>query len=116
MEICERFAGKHIVKRNGSVKSFDVTKIVSAVTRAGKATGEFGEAKALDLVCAYVLPRLDEKSTLCIELVQAAVEHAPVVDEHLREEKIVLHRAPKLLRRRRLLGGVEQHGELPVRL
>ena len=76
MEICERFAGKHIVKRNGSVKSFDVTKIVSAVTRAGKATGEFGEAKALDLVCAYVLPRLDEKSTLCIELVQDAVEHA----------------------------------------
>ena len=54
MEICERFAGKHIVKRNGSVKPFDVTKIVSAVTRAGKATGEFGEAKALDLVCAYV--------------------------------------------------------------
>ena len=43
-------------------------------------------------------------------------QHAPVVDEHLREEKIVLHRAPKLLRRRRLLGGVEQHGELPVRL
>ena len=38
MEICERFAGKHIVKRNGSVKPFDVTKIVSAVTRAGKAT------------------------------------------------------------------------------
>lgn len=76
MEICERFAGKHIVKRNGSVKPFDVTKIVSAVTRAGKATGEFGEAKALDLVCAYVLPRLDEKSTLCIELVQDAVEHA----------------------------------------
>ena len=66
MEICERFAGKHIVKRNGSVKSFDVTKIVSAVTRAGKATGEFGEAKALDLVCAYGLPRLDGKSTLCI--------------------------------------------------
>ena len=50
MEICERFAGKHIVKRNGSVKPFDVTKIVSAVTRAGKATGEFGEAKALSLI------------------------------------------------------------------
>ena len=61
-----------------------------------------------------MLPR--ERAARQAAIGKAAVEHAPVVDEHLREEKIVLHRAPKLLRRRRLLGGAEQHGELPVRL
>ena len=68
------------IEARRSCRSYEERQILpeelSAVTRAGKATGEFGEAKALDLVCAYVLPRLDEKSTLCIELVQDAVEHA----------------------------------------
>ena len=51
---------------------------------------------------------------LCCVEVKGMERLVPACDNV--EEKIVLHRAPKLLRRRRLLGGVEQHGELPVRL
>ena len=32
---------KHLLKRDGSVREFDMEKIVSAVARAGKATQEF---------------------------------------------------------------------------
>lgn len=78
MSLNEKLATCHVLKRDGSVKPFDAGKIVSAVTRAGKATGEFGEKRALELVTTLVLPRLEKMNvpTFHIEQVQDAVEHA----------------------------------------
>lgn len=71
-------APRHLLKRDGSVKEFDVEKIVRAVARAGKATGEFDEARARDIVESLVMPRLKEagQRTLHIEEVQDAVEQS----------------------------------------
>ncbi len=78
MKMNEKLAQCHVLKRDGSVKPFDVTKIVSAITRAGKATGEFGEKRAEELVTTLVIPRLETMNlpTFHIEQVQDAVEHA----------------------------------------
>lgn len=70
---------KHILKRDGSVREFDVEKIVSAVARAGKATREFDAERAREIVETIVMKRLgDVRSgrTLHVEEVQDAVEHA----------------------------------------
>ncbi|MBW1693081.1 MAG: ribonucleoside triphosphate reductase [Deltaproteobacteria bacterium] len=37
---------KKIIKRDGSIAEFDPLKITSAIAKAGKATGEFGESEA----------------------------------------------------------------------
>lgn len=37
---------KKIKKRDGSIVGFDSVKITSAIVKAGKATGEFGENEA----------------------------------------------------------------------
>ena len=78
MSLNEKLATCHVLKRDGTVKPFDAGKIVSAVTRAGKATGEFGEKRALELVTTLVLPRLEKMNlpTFYIEQVQDTVEHA----------------------------------------
>lgn len=78
MNMNEKLAQCHVLKRDGSVKPFDVTKVVSAITRAGKATGEFGEKRAEELVTTRVIPRLEKMNlpTFHIEQVQDAVEHA----------------------------------------
>ena len=78
MSLKEKLATCHVLKRDGTVKPFDAGKIVSAVTRAGKATGEFGEKRALELVTTLVLPRLEKMNlpTFHIEQVQDTVEHA----------------------------------------
>lgn len=66
---------RHIIKRDGSVKDFDASKIIRAVEKAGAATGEFGEAEAEAIVLERVLPKLEALgSTLQIEAVQDAVE------------------------------------------
>ncbi len=69
---------RQILKRDGTLKPFDPQKIVLAMTKAGKATGEFGEARAQEIVDFLVLPKLLERNepTLHIETVQDAVEHA----------------------------------------
>lgn len=70
---------KHLLKRDGSVREFDVEKIVSAVARAGKATREFDAERAREIVETIVMKRLgDVRSgrTLHVEEVQDAVEHA----------------------------------------
>ena len=41
---------QHLLKRDGSVRDFDAEKIVRAVTRAGRATKEFDEAVAREIV------------------------------------------------------------------
>ena len=78
MSLNEKLATCHVLKRDGTVKPFEAGKIVSAVTRAGKATGEFGEKRALELVTTLVLPRLEKMNlpTFHIEQVQDTVEHA----------------------------------------
>lgn len=69
---------QQILKRDGTLKPFDAEKIVTAMTKAGKATGEFGASRAREMVDFLVLPRLVERNeaTLHIEAVQDAVEHA----------------------------------------
>jgi len=68
----------HLIKRDGSVKEFDQTKIAKAIEKAGKATGEFGAAQALEITENRVMPKIAELSvaTPHIEQVQDAVEHA----------------------------------------
>ena len=68
-------AVKQILKRDGTIKPFE---IVLAIAKAGKATGELGMARAQEMVDFLVLPRLTDKNveTLHIEEVQDAVEHA----------------------------------------
>lgn len=68
----------HLIKRDGSVKDFDARKIVSAIAKAGKATGEFDEARAQQITEERVLPSLMALNLVTphIEQVQDAVEHA----------------------------------------
>ncbi|EJX09601.1 anaerobic ribonucleoside triphosphate reductase, partial [gut metagenome] len=74
----DKYEGMHVLKRDGSVKAFDVKKIIRAVTSAGKATKEFGEDRAVEIVEQGVMPKFakDGKRTLHIEEIQDAVEHA----------------------------------------
>lgn len=69
---------KRIQKRDGSVVDFRSQIIIDAVTRAGKATGEFEAPRAEEIVREHVLPSLevDDKGVCHIEAVQDAVEHA----------------------------------------
>lgn len=71
-------AVQQILKRDGTLKPFDAQKIVAALTKAGKATGEFGANRAQEMVDFLVMPRIRARNevTLHIEAVQDAVEHA----------------------------------------
>ncbi len=68
----------HLIKRDGSVKDFDARKIVAAIAKAGKATGEFDESRAAQITEERVLPSLVALNLVTphIEQVQDAVEHA----------------------------------------
>ena len=68
----------HIIKRDGSVKDFDASKIAAALSKAGKATGEFDAGRAQTLTEEIVLPKLRALNLVTphIEQVQDAVEHA----------------------------------------
>lgn len=68
----------HIIKRDGSVKDFDASKIAAALSKAGKATGEFDTVRAQALTEEIVLPKLRALNLVTphIEQVQDAVEHA----------------------------------------
>jgi ribonucleoside-triphosphate reductase len=73
-----RSAPTRVIKREGRTAPFDAAKIVSAIERAGRATGELDAAEARRLVHAAVLPALCARGepTPHIELVQDAVETA----------------------------------------
>lgn len=65
-----------IIKRDGAEESFDRSKIVRAIAKAGKATGEFREKEAeemTDQVIAYIENKLHEVVPT-LEKVQDAVE------------------------------------------
>lgn len=68
----------HLIKRDGSVKDFDANKIVAAIAKAGKATGEFDESRAARITEELVLPSLIALNLVTphIEQVQDAVERA----------------------------------------
>ncbi|MEA5097689.1 MAG: ribonucleoside triphosphate reductase [Burkholderiaceae bacterium] len=65
-----------IVKRDGSVKPFDASKIQAAIAKAGRATGEFDELEATRLTDNEVLKKLINlgNATPHIEQIQDAVE------------------------------------------
>lgn len=69
-------ATTHAIKRDGTVKPFDAAKIASALARAGRAAGEFDEARAEVLTRDGVLPRLAALGPITphIEQIQDAVE------------------------------------------
>ena len=69
---------RHLIKRDGTVKNFDRSKIQKAIEKAGKATGEFGSARAEEITDFIVMPKIQELNvaTPQIEQVQDAVEHA----------------------------------------
>lgn len=69
-----------VVKRDGTRSTFDDKKILSAVTRAGKATGEFTEEEAF-LLTAQIIKVLKYKfanGTPSIEQVQDVVEQVMI--------------------------------------
>ena len=75
-----------VQKRDGSVVPFDAEKIVSAICRAGAATGEFEEAEAR-LLTAQVLKVLSYRfagQVPDIERIQDAVEQALISANHFR--------------------------------
>jgi ribonucleoside-triphosphate reductase len=73
-----RSAPTRVIKREGRTAPFDAAKIVSAIERAGRATGELDAAAAVRLAHEAVLPALCARgeSMPHIELVQDAVEAA----------------------------------------
>ena len=69
---------KFVIKRDGSVKDFDITKIANALAKAGKATGEFDDATANRITHIEVVRHLQKNdlTTPTIEQIQDAVENA----------------------------------------
>ncbi|MDE2564467.1 MAG: ribonucleoside triphosphate reductase, partial [Burkholderiales bacterium] len=67
---------RHVILRDGRRRPFDADRIVSALTRAGAASGEFDACGAADLAAAGVLPRLQEAGAdaLPVEALQDVVE------------------------------------------
>jgi ribonucleoside-triphosphate reductase len=71
-------APSSVLKRDGSTQAFEASRIVSAIARAGAATGEFGAPDAAS-IAARVIERLGRESagrTPSVEAVQDLVEHA----------------------------------------
>ena len=66
----------YIVKRDGSIKPFDASKIESALLRAGLASGEFDASVAKNLSARVALARIrfHEQDAPHIEQIQDAVE------------------------------------------
>src|SRR5687767_12580727 len=48
----------HVIKRDGTLRPFDLRKLASALARAGGASGEYTPAHAETLVDARVAPRV----------------------------------------------------------
>ena len=69
---------RHIIKRDGSIRDFDADKIVVAIAKAGKATGEITAEGAQRLTETEVMPRIRalKTETPDIEKVQDAVEQS----------------------------------------
>jgi ribonucleoside-triphosphate reductase len=68
----------NIIKRDGSAKPFDQSKIQKAIEKAGRATGEFGPARAREITENSVMPFICDLDVASphIESIQDAVERA----------------------------------------
>lgn len=66
----------HVIKRDGTVKDFDINKISAALAKAGAATGEFDGATANRITHVEVMERLKQYTTPTIEQIQDSVENA----------------------------------------
>lgn len=108
----------HLIKRDGSVRAFDAARIASALSRAGHASGEFGETEALRLTHEAVLPALAAQVaapgaaalTPHVEQVQDLVEAALFAAGHrrtLRAYTVYREQHRKLRDARRTLVDVE---------
>lgn len=78
-------AGREIVKRDGSRAPFDANRILSAIAKAGKATGQFDEDEAR-LLTAQVLKVIIHRvwtSDPSVEDIQDIVEQALINANHL---------------------------------
>lgn len=66
-----------IIKRDGSIEPFNPEKIVTAISKAGSATGEFDTQVSKELVQSMVLPRINAKKgrAVSVEDVQDIVEN-----------------------------------------
>ena len=74
-----------ILKRDGTPRAFDATRIVSAIERAGAATGEFGHAVAADItrrVVAQLVAAMGERLP-SVEAVQDIVERELIDAGHV---------------------------------
>ncbi|WP_284620467.1 ribonucleoside triphosphate reductase [Aquabacterium humicola] len=76
----------HVIKRDGTVRPFDLGKIVSALERAGRASGEFDAAEARRLAADDVLPAIRALGPVTphIEQLQDIVEAALYDRRHRR--------------------------------
>ncbi len=79
-------APAHIKKRDGAVVPFNADKILSAIRRAGAATGEFGEdeARLLTAQAVKVLSHRFAGQIPDIERIQDVVEQALISANHFR--------------------------------
>lgn len=108
-------APARVRKRDGSEVFFDPTKIVSALRRAGEATGEFGEDRARALAsCVVAQLRLREQDPIPIEDIQDVVELSLMNAGHFTTARsyILFREQHRLLREdRRLLVHVQSSVE-----
>ena len=100
-------ATTHLIKRDGSVRAFDAARIASALTRAGHASGEFGDDEALRLTNDAVLPAL---------AAQVAAPGAPPLTPHVEQVQDLVEAALFAAGHRRTLRAYtvyrEQHRKL----
>ena len=91
-----------IRKRDGKLASFDPTKIKNAITRAGKATGEFDqfEAEFLTIQVIKVLSHRHRSGIPEIEQMQDVVEHVLIASNYTKTARayIVYREQHKKLR------------------
>jgi len=68
----------HVVKRDGRIVAFDLRKLLAALQRAGRASGEFGPDIAAEITSGYVCARLRELGAVIpdIEQLQDVAEEA----------------------------------------
>lgn len=70
------FSIKEVIKRDGGIVNFDIEKIFTAIYKAGKSTGEFGEdvARMLCLKTVNIIHQLYINKTPSVENIQDCVE------------------------------------------
>lgn len=85
-ELQTAMAPPRVVKRNGAVAQFDKGKILSAIRRAGEATGEFAEDEAARLtsdVVKVITHRYRRGTRPAIEEIQDTAEQVLISANHL---------------------------------